>query len=322
MTGGRRQTGSKQTEVKNGRENKVRHRQGGGRVVSEAHRGWFKIGARWWPHRRASDYVCCWLLAGCVGRSSKLPRALPRALFSHQAGEAPRHHPILIDIHARDDIPCNNFPSVHPSHASTCRLLFSSFDSFTDTALPTARRPLPHAGQPLPRLAFRAAILLEVRVRAGPRRARPPALLSNTKHCTITANSPSSPSPPPRHQTPTPTTHHRRRYQPTSSTAVSLATCSNPTPARLAFGPACCICKDSAASQLQPPEPSCVPVPAFSLQPATISPQPSILPIANIAGPHIHTAHHDLNTKTIIRHHALQHSPEIAVAHRDGHHRT
>jgi len=119
-------------------------------------------------------------------------------------------------------------------------------------------------------LAFRGTILLELRVRDKDA----PALLSQ-QHPRNTA---SSPSPPPLSQSPHPNTAHRTHPPPIPrpppvDSAVSLATCSNPTPARLAFGPACCICKDSAASQSQSPTPSCVPVPAFLLQPATISPQ-------------------------------------------------
>lgn len=223
-------------------------------------------------------------------QSRQLPRRFSRpSQPARQAGGRRRarkdSYPILFLLqHSRlnDSLPVPS-PSTQSLSLSAVILLFPCISIHSPTARSTAAHHL-NPGQPLPRLAFRGTILLVPHANSSSRRARSPEPKPEpepepaAQHPRNTASPPSSPSssqhsPHPQHRPPTPPPP-----PPVDDAAVSLAACSNPTPARLAFGPACCICKDSAASQSQSPTPSCVPVPAFLLQPATISPKPNLLP--------------------------------------------
>lgn len=271
-------TGSRQVK------NKVRHRHGVGSVV-------LCIG-------EGQNRLLAWARAGQVtswGESCEAPvQAAPTPLFSpkpaSQAGRRqtassqrllPDSLPLLQHSRHNDSLPVPS-PSPQSLSLSAVILLFPCISIHSPTARSTAAHHL-NPGQPLPRLAFRGTILLVPHANSSSRRARSPEPKPEpepaAQHPRNTASPPSSPSssqhsPHPQHRPPTPPPPP----PPVDDAAVSLATCSNPTPARLAFGPACCICKDSAASQSQSPTPSCVPVPAFLLQPATISPKPNLLP--------------------------------------------
>jgi hypothetical protein len=167
-------------------------------------------------------------------------------------------------IHAQRQLSCHHHTTSSP-HISF--LLFFLFDSFTDVS--TAYSSPLHPDQPLPRLAFRG--------RNPPRtsRDRRAALLSTAtpfhRHPTSgiiaiateihTANDTHSTHHHPRnaHSPPIPPSHLRRVATQRQHALLWSR-----------------VCKVSAASQLQPPSPSCVPVPAFLPTPATISPQHTV----------------------------------------------
>jgi hypothetical protein len=142
------------------------------------------------------------------------------------------------------------------------------FDSFTD--LSTANSSPLHPDQPLPRLAFRG--------RNPPRtsRDRRAALLSTAtpfhqQHPPSGIIAIATEYTPPND---THSTHHhpRNAYRPPIPSSHSRRVATQRQHALLWSR----VCKVSAASQLQPPSPSCVPVPAFLSTPAIISPQHTI----------------------------------------------
>jgi hypothetical protein len=212
-----------------------------------------------------------WVCVGRKLRSSRQLPVLPRAPFLAVCQGTQRRRkdscPILSYylhyIHAITTLSLS-----HPStHALSVILLFPVLSIHSPTDRPL-HRPLLTTSTRTSRCHASPSAAQSSLSRTRSQDA--PALLSQL-HPRNTASSPS-----PASQSPHPNTALRlpppTPFPQPLNTAVSLATCSNPTPARLAFGPACCICKDSAASQSQSPTPSCVPVPAFLLQPATISP--------------------------------------------------